>query len=60
MALVVLGTANADAKKFHHYSPTLAFLCDDETMTAEVSGDVPRGYERHHHRARDIGGKGRK
>ena len=38
MALVVLGTANADAKKFYHYSPTLAFLCDDETMTAEVSG----------------------
>lgn len=38
MALVALGTANADAKKFYHYSPTLAFLCDDETMTAEVSG----------------------
>ena len=26
MALVALGTANADAKKFYHYSPTLAIL----------------------------------
>ena len=38
MALVALGTANADAKKFYHYGNTLTFLCDDETMTAEVAG----------------------
>ena len=38
MALVALGAANADAKKFYHYGNTLTFLCDDETMTAEVAG----------------------
>ena len=36
--LLLLGLTAASAKTFHHYSPTLAFLCDDETMTAEVSG----------------------
>lgn len=35
--LLLLGLTAASAKTFHHYSPTLAFLCDDETMTAEVS-----------------------
>ncbi|MGM9733920.1 MAG: leucine-rich repeat domain-containing protein, partial [Prevotella sp.] len=38
MALVALNVTNADAKKFHHYGNTLTFLCDDETMTAEVVG----------------------
>ena len=38
MALVALAAANADAKKFYHYGNTLTFLCDDETMTAEVAG----------------------
>ena len=38
MALVALSAANADAKKFYYYGNTLTFLCDDETMTAEVSG----------------------
>ena len=28
--LLLLGLTAASAKKFHHYSPTLAFLCDDE------------------------------
>ena len=38
MALVALSAANADAKKFYYYGNTLTFLCDDETMTAEVAG----------------------
>ena len=38
MALVALNVTNADAKKFYHYGNTLTFLCDDETMTAEVAG----------------------
>ena len=38
MALVTFIVTNADAKKFYHYGNTLTFLCDDETMTAEVAG----------------------
>ena len=38
MALVALNVTNADAKKFYHYGNILTFLCDDETMTAEVAG----------------------
>ena len=38
MALMALNVTNADAKKFYHYGNTLTFLCDDETMTAEVAG----------------------
>ena len=38
LALVALNVINADAKKFYHYGNTLTFLCDDETMTAEVTG----------------------
>ena len=38
MAFVVLNVTNADAKKFYHYGNTLTFICDDETMTAEVAG----------------------
>ena len=38
MAFVALAAANANAKTFYHYGNTLTFLCDDETMTAEVAG----------------------
>ena len=38
MAFMALNVTNADAKKFYHYGNTLTFLCDDETMTAEVVG----------------------
>ena len=38
MALVAMNVTDAEAKKFYHYGNTLTFLCDDETMTAEVAG----------------------
>ena len=38
MAFMALNVTNADAKKFYHYGNTLTFLCNDETMTAEVAG----------------------
>ena len=38
MALVALNVTNANAKKFYHYGNTLTFICDDETITAEVAG----------------------
>ena len=38
MALVALNVTNANAKKFYHFGNTLTFICDDETMTAEVAG----------------------
>ena len=38
MALVTMNVTDAEAKKFYHYGNTLTFLCDDETMTAEVAG----------------------
>ena len=38
MALVALNVTNANAKKFYYYGNTLTFICDDETMTAEVAG----------------------
>ena len=38
MAFVAMNVTDAEAKKFYHYGNTLTFLCDDETMTAEVAG----------------------
>ena len=38
LALVAMNLTDVEAKKFYHYGNTLTFLCDDETMTAEVAG----------------------
>ena len=37
LALVAMNLTDVEAKKFYHYGNTLTFLCDDETMTAEVA-----------------------
>ena len=38
LALVAMNLTDVEAKKFYHYGNTLTFLCDNETMTAEVAG----------------------